>query len=215
MEAQESLGLDEEMGDSWLEKDEISARIKSLTQELNDIKESKIVCAEIYNDADDLIEEWEVLKTSIEDGKTCFAPKAKGLKKKRKGNTNQGARKKQRRSKEEDSFDEDTEGSETSDEDAEDSSAEEESREPLTEEQVNAKLLELRQTKRGARRQKIELTDKITSIRKEINEATISEKKIEAEMSALCIAGRNQYSKGAIQHVCECAEPWLVFSKIS
>lgn len=214
MEAQESLGLDEEMGDCWLEKEELSTRIKTLTQELDDAKESKIVYTEVYNDADDGIEEWEVLKISIEDGKTCFAPKSKGLKKKRKGNTNQGARKKQRRSKEEDSFDEDTEDSETSEEDAEDSSAEEESRVPLTEEQVNAKLLELRETKREARRQKSELTDRMTSIRKEIKEATISEKKIEAEMSALCISGRNQYSKGAIQHVCECAEPWLVLSKI-
>lgn len=214
MEAQESLGLDEEMGDSWLEKEEFSKKIKSLTQELDEMKESRIVYIETYNDADDCIEEWEVLKSSIQDGKTCFAPKAKGLKKKRKGKTNQGARKKQRRSKEEDSFDEDSEDSETSEEDAEDSSEEEGSREPLTEEQVTAKLLELRETKREAKRQKSELTDKITLIRKEINEATISEKKIEAEMSALCISGRNQYSKGAIQHVCECALPSMVLSKM-
>ena len=203
MEAQESLGLDEEMGDFWLEKEEFTKKAESLTKELDELKESRIVYSETYNDADEQIDVWETLKSSIEDGQTCFAPRARGSKKKRKSNVNLRARKKQRRSRENDSFDEDTEDSEVSDVDVENSSESEESREPLTDEQVNAKLLELRETKREARTQKGKLTDKMALLKREINEVTTSEKKIEAKMSALCISGRNQYSKGAIQHVRE------------
>lgn len=209
MEAQESLGLDEEMGDSWLEKEEFSKKAESLARELEELKDSRVVYSETYNDADEQIDVWETFKSSIEDGKICFAPRAPDLKKKRKAITNHRARKKRRRSREEDTFDEDTEDSEVSEEDVENCSGEEESREPLMEEQVNAKLIELRETKRESRRQKGELTDKMALIREKIKEATISEKKIEAKMSALCISGRNQYSKGAIQHVCESVLPLM------
>lgn len=207
MEAQESLGLDEEMGDFWLEKEEFSKKAKSLTKELDELKESRIVYSETYNDADEQIDVWETLKSSVEDGKVCFAPRARASKKKRKAKINHSARKKQRRSKEDDSFDEDTEDSELSDEDVEVGSENEETREPLTEEQVNAKLLELRETKREARTQKGELTDKMALLKREIHEVKTSEKKVEAKMSALCISGRNQYSKGAIQHVCKTLPP--------
>lgn len=209
MEAQESLGLDEEMGDSWLEKEELSKKAESLTRELDEMKETRIVYSETYNDADEQIDVWETFKSSIEDGKICFPPRARDSKKKRKANVNHRARKKQRRSREDDSFDEDTEDSEVSEEDVEDGSENEESREPLTEEQVNAKLLELRETKREARSQKIEFTEKMALLKREINEVTTAERKIEAKMSALCISGRNQYSKGAIQHVCQ---PLLIIS---
>lgn len=214
MEAQESLGLDEEMGDYWLEKEEFSKKAQSLTRELDELKESRIVYSETYNDADEQIDLWETFKSSMEDGKTCFAPRARGSTNKRKSNVSQKARKKQRRSREDDSFDEDTEDSEVSDEDVEDNSENEELREPLTDEQVNAKLLELRETKRGARTQKSELTDKMAVLKREILEVTRSEKKIEAKMSALCISGRNQYSKGAIQHVCETLPPGTHFYHI-
>lgn len=203
MEAQESLGLDEEMGDSWLEKEEYCKKAKALNKELDQLKDSRIVYSELYNDADEKIEVWESLKSSIEDGKVCFSPKSKALNKKRKGNTSGGARKKQRRSEKDDTFDEDSEDSQESDEDIQDSSEEEESREPLTEERITEKIRELRETKREAKLQKAELADKMTSIRKEISKANAAEKKVEARMSALCISGRNQYSKGAIQHVCE------------
>ncbi len=203
MEAQESLGLDEEMGDYWLEKEEFSKKVESLTTELDQLKESRVVYGEMFNDADEQIEVWETLRSSIEDGKVCFAPRARASKTKRKRNTEHRARKRQRRSGEEDSFDENSEDSEMSEEEAADSPEEEETREPLTEEQVNAKLVELREMKREARRQRAELSDKMALIRKEINEATIGEKEIEAKMSALCISGRNEYSKGAIQQVSE------------
>lgn len=214
MEAQESLGLDEEMGDFWLEKEEFSKKAKSLTRELDELKESRIVFSEMYNDADEQIDVWENLRSSIEDGNVCFAPRARDSKKKRKANINHRARKKQRRSREDDSFDEDTEDSEVSEKDTEDDSENEESREPLTEEQVNAKLMELRETKKEARNQKSELTEKMALLKKEIHEVTTSEKKIEAKMSALCISGRNQYSKGAIQHVCEILPPMALLQHI-
>ncbi len=69
----------------------------------------------------------------------------------------------------------------------------------MTHEQIAAKLQELRATKKEARGQKSEITANIAALRKEIDSAKEAEDKIQSKMSAMCISGRNQYSKGAIQ----------------
>ena len=85
-------------------------------------------------------------------------------------------------------------GSENDEKDTED-----EDQQPLTEEQVKTKLDELKMTKKNARTQKREIAEKVQDIRKALGEIKAAESKIDSEMSALCISGRNQYSKGAIQ----------------
>ena len=69
----------------------------------------------------------------------------------------------------------------------------------MTQEQIVAKLQELRATKKEARAQKNDITEHMSNLRKEIDEAKNVEEKIDSKMSAMCISGRNQYSKGAIQ----------------
>ena len=60
-------------------------------------------------------------------------------------------------------------------------------------------MQELRSQRKKARAEKIEITGKATILRREIDEAKDEEDKISSKLAAMCISGRNQYSKGAIQ----------------
>ena len=208
MEAQESLGLEKELGESWYKMEQFHRRAKELENELRELKETKVIYGEIMNDADEQIEVWESLKDSVDDGKTVYAPQKESSSKKRKGNDDQISRKRQRRLSVGDKEIEDEDG----DEDYGAFSASEKevdgdvseiltAREPLEESQITAKINEIRADKKEARNKRAELTEKATTIRKQIDDVRLAEQKIEAEISSLCISGRNQYSKGAIQQV--------------
>ena len=67
------------------------------------------------------------------------------------------------------------------------------------EEQITAKLQELRTAKKEARVHKTEITENIIVLRQQIEDAEEAQQKIESKLSALCISGRNRYSRGAIQ----------------
>lgn len=202
-EAQDSLGLSDEMEPDWEELDKLGKMTKSMKKQMEEMKDTKAVYGESMNDIDEQIEIWDGLKEKSEDGKTVFPPKTKSAGKKRKGNSNEKARKKQRRTKSSDDEDDDFEGSNLSDNSDEDGKGSEdesdESQEALTEEQIVAKLQELRAVKKEARAQRAEITERINQLRKEIDESKKAEEKIESKMSAMCISGRNAYSKGAIQ----------------
>jgi len=202
MEAQESLDLNDQMGPSWDEVDALTKKQKTLSKELDALKDSKAVYSEVMDDADEQIDVWEGIKADLEAGKTVFAPPAESPNKKRKRSESLKPRKKQRQSKasDEEDIDEDYQDDDTMDEDSEEVAPAEHPRgEPLNEEQVATKLADLRSTKKESRRQRTELENKIKTTRAEISEAEKTGKKIQADMAALCIAGRNQYSKGAIQ----------------
>lgn len=197
MEAQESLGLDDEMGESWRKTDALSKKQKTLEREKKELKETKELLGEVFNHSDEQIEVWDTLKDAIEEGKTVYAPKQKAPTKKRKTNKNQKSRKRQRRDDSDDDFIDDSEES-ASEPDAKDSENVE-LEDPLSEDEIIDKLNELRSTKKDAKKERLEIAEKIKVIEKKLAEARIEEEKLQAEMSALCISGRNQYSKGAIQ----------------
>ena len=203
IEAQESLDLNDQMGPRWDEVDALTKKQNALSKELDALKDSKAVYSEVINDADEQIEVWEGLKDDLEVGKTVFAPLIKSSNKKRKRSDSVKPRKKQRRSNasdEEDVDDDDYQDEDTIDRDSEEEESTEGSRsEPLNEEQVATKIADLRSTKKESRRQRTDLEGKIKNLRAAISEAEETAKKIQADMAALCIAGRNQYSKGAIQ----------------
>ena len=198
-EAQDSLGLSEEMAPDWAELDKLVKSQKSMKKRLEEMKDTKAAYGEAINDADDQIEIWDALQDDLESGKTVFQPKPKAETKKRKLSSKKiSQRKKARRCGS--SEDEESEGSTYQDSNSED---DEEtgtpSGKPLTREQITAKLQELKSTKKEARTQKLEITENMTTVRREIEDAKNAEEKIESKLSAMCISGRNQYSKGAIQ----------------
>lgn len=202
MEAQDSLGLDEEMEASWEAMDRYTKDQRRLNKDLEEMKESKVVYGEVMAEVDEQLETWELLRDDLEAGKTVYAPRPKLNKKRKNAKGSSKQRKKQRRSSEEPSDDDDHSSYEedaSSTEDEQDDEDEHPQGDPLNEEHITSKIAELRKTKKEARKERTEIEEKMTAVRAEIEEASEAEKRIEAEMAALCISGRNAYSKGAIQ----------------
>lgn len=202
MEAQESLGLDDVMGESWQRMEEFSKKIRCLENEKKALVETKGLLFEAFNDADEQIEVWDALKDALEDGQTVYPPKATSKtpsSKKRKAGDAHRSRKRPKRDTSDDEFLDDDSDEDISEPEPEEEVEPDEPREPLSEDQITAKISELRSMKKEARRQRAEISERIKFIDIEKREASAAEKEIEAEMSALCISGRNRYSKGAIQ----------------
>ncbi|KAL9037208.1 MAG: hypothetical protein Q9214_005802, partial [Letrouitia sp. 1 TL-2023] len=200
-EAQESLDLEEELGKSWEKLDVLSKRKKALKRHLEEMKENKSLYMDAINDVDEEIETWEGLKEDLADGKTVRAPQDKAKSKKRKRSVSARGQKRQRRSSDSEDFDRDYEDERLSDDESHEQNKEEDLllEKPLTEAEITTKLSELRATRKESRSAKIELEERLRSVRCEIENANTAEENIEAEISAICISGRNQYSKGAIQ----------------
>lgn len=104
----------------------------------------------------------------------------------------------------EDDFIVDEDEDEVDDEDANseaeiDSDSASDKGDPLTAEDIDAKITQLKDDKKRARRERIETDDKIKEVSHKIKALEKAREKIDTAMSAICIAGRNNYSKGAIQ----------------
>ncbi|MCJ1400989.1 hypothetical protein MMC11_004200 [Xylographa trunciseda] len=198
-EASDSLGLDEENGPAWDEMDRYARIQKDLKKELEELAETKTAYGETVADVDEQLELWEELEVKIKDGNTVYPPTHD---KKRKKSGSEGPRKKARRSSDDDDDDDfidDAEEDVEPDEEVEEDEIASSPNPPLTEEQITSKITELRTTKKEGRRQRIELDQKMKAMRAEIAAAKEAEKKIESQISKVCIEGRNAYSKGAIQ----------------
>ncbi|KAL8823786.1 MAG: hypothetical protein Q9191_005550 [Dirinaria sp. TL-2023a] len=198
-EAQDSLGIEEELGPAWAEVEKLGKQIKALNKQLDEAKESKTVYAEIMNDADDELEVWDGLKENLEKGKTVYAP-AKPSTKKRKAVVKRKPRKRGRRDVSSESEDYDDADSEDDPDEGSEAGSSQSERQELNEDDVSTKISEIRSNKKNARQQKVELDTKIDELKREIKVARASEKRIEARIATRCIAGRNAYSKGAIQN---------------
>ena len=204
-EAQDSLDLDEQMIPSWEEIDRLSAKRKQLNKQLEEMQGTKAIYEEVANDADEEIEVWETLKESVSEGEISYVPPNRSTDKKRKASSKQASSRKKARKDSSDS--EDSECKETDDrieiidddEEEDGGSSHSQDSEPLTEGEVSAKLQELKNVKKDTRAQRKEITEQMTAIKKELIATKEAESKIESELSAMCISGRNQYSKGAIQ----------------
>jgi hypothetical protein len=197
-EASDSLGLEEEMSSKWEKFDNVEKDQKRVKKELAELRESKAIFGEVLSDTDDQLEAWDKLRDDLEDGKTVHAP-VPGSKKRKKSHKSPARRKKRSsgRTSDDDDF---------IDDDDDDAPSQDESHiitasqgEPLTSEIIDAKIAELKSTKKEARLQRRELDAQILNLREELKGLDSAHDEIEAEMSKICISGRNQYSKGAIQ----------------
>ena len=185
----------------WEALDDLEKKKKSRSAELDELKESKTVYSEVMNDIDDQLEAWEALRDDIEAGKAVYPPKL-SQSKKRKARDDRRPRKKQRRSSPSTDHEDSTSDSEASTSSEAEIEADEDAfrGDPLTEEQASTKIAELRSAKKESRRSKTDIDDKIKEVRKSLDVAVTTIEEIEAKIATACISGRNQYSKGAIQH---------------
>ncbi|KAH8716864.1 hypothetical protein GQ44DRAFT_624695 [Phaeosphaeriaceae sp. PMI808] len=200
-EATDTLGLDDEVEKLYEQKKHFKTRIEEVEEEIEVIRESQDICRATKADASQEIETWEELQESLENGKVVYAPTARHNKRKN-ADSEHGARKKHRKTRDESvndfviSDEEDVPTQDDSDIDSEDVQA---PRIPLAENDVKNKLKILREKKKAARRESLELTAKIKDLRPQIKDLNERIAAINAEINHICIAGRNEYSRGAIQ----------------
>lgn len=198
-EAVQSLDLDETAERSWAESDELKNKAKRLMDNVRDCKESKAVFSGVIDECDDDIEAWEALCDQLADGKTVYEPVEKTNKRK-KTSAKSGPQKKRRTTDSDDDFiDDDSEAAESSASDESETEDEVDDRQPLSAEEIDAKIQELRSKKKNAKNQREELDKQTKTLNKEIKALNEKIAAIDHEVGSLCIKGRNDYSRGAIQ----------------
>jgi len=166
---------------------------------LKELQESKTDHTTAIEQTDDDIETWEELSEKLDAGEVAYAPVNTSTKRKRGGKPAAGRKKRKT------SFDDDgieyieSESEDDESEDATEAVETDTDGIPLTRNQIETKLDQLRKLKKEARREKNNLDDQIREIRKRLSPLDEEETTIDTKQNALCIAGRNQYSRTAIQ----------------
>ncbi|ORY18048.1 hypothetical protein BCR34DRAFT_474147 [Clohesyomyces aquaticus] len=202
-EATDSLELEDKISALDDRERDCKRKIEGLQSKIDDLGESKQVYKLAIDGADEDLETWEGLLDKVGDGETVYAPIQS--KNKRKRGKAEKKSQKSKRTKAVDSDDDflDSDASsievETDSEPDFDDEDVRAPRTPLTEDDIKAKIEELKSTKKNAKRERTQIIRDIEDSRKAIREAKAKIKDIRAEMSHICIAGRNEYSKGAIQ----------------
>jgi len=181
-EATDSLGLGDKMAVLDDELYDIDTQRRRLKKQWDHLKDEKATCRQTMDDADEQQEVWEKLLEDLEAGKTVYAPNPNSKKRKRSSSSNGS-----------------DDGDDDYDDDVEKISPPEESGPPLTEDQTEDKISELKTAKKDARRRRSEIEAQMKELNAEISELDARSDTIESKRSAICIAGRNKYSKSAIQ----------------
>lgn len=199
-EAAESLQIDTKDIDDRV--DAISRSKRALSKDVKDAKASKRDYVASTDAIDDEIETWEDLLARIEDGKTVNAPRESNPKKRRRGSSATQPRSRQRQRISIDEDDDDTRdinyvASNSGDEAAHGET--ETTQLPLSEQQAEAKIEELKGMKKEARKAKRALDERIQKLEADLEHCEAEEAELDAKVDALCIAGRNEYSRSAIQ----------------
>jgi chromosome segregation ATPase len=200
-EACSSLSLEEQVTADWARIDEIDDQLRALKKTMQELKDSRSVYSELVNEADDEIEKWEKLKDDLEDGMEVWPPYDKIKKRKRSLTSNKSPKKTKKSKSDGHSSAEETNSEDEPDSDASEaeSGPESEKGDPLTLEAVEDKLSQFKDDKRRARKERSALDAKTKSLNEEIQALQKDKDTIESDISAICIKGRNDYSKGAIQ----------------
>lgn len=205
-EASDSLDMDEDLGGSWAELDLLAKQQERLTKKLQRFEVSRETCIETIDEAEEKLETWERLKKDQARGKTVFTPYSKPRSRKRKATYSGRSQKKNKMHGFTESSDEDSPKSDSEDDkgsgiqgSAASCPTNRPDNPPMTEEQIKSMIMGFQSAKREGRVQKADMNEKIIATRKEITAIQATERRIEDEVAAKCIAGRNKYSKGAIQ----------------
>lgn len=194
-EAAESLGIDEEISESWSRIQELTSDIRKLRDDMAELKDERNLCNDLIDKIEQTWDKWEALGSKLADGATVYAPSSPSKKRKRQAQP-KGSRKNLASSDLDSDFS-DSDGSDSSDK--ENQGSQDEEREPLTADQIDAKLASLKSEKRDVRSRKKEIEDKIRAGREEAKELVTEKETILADVKAICIRGRNEYSRRAIK----------------
>ncbi|KAJ5035261.1 Dynamin family-domain-containing protein [Bipolaris maydis] len=194
-EAIDSLELDGEIAELEQQSGSYDEQIEQIHRRIKELEESQQVYKLAMESLAEKIETWETLHERLQDGEPVYAP-ITPLKKRK--NTSSDKRPLKRQELQQ-NFD-----GEVSDSDDEVSDSDGEvqfqgERLVLSELDVRNKLKELREAKRNARQESTKMQSAIDDLGPQIGTLQTEKGKIRAEMSRICIAGRNLYSKSAIR----------------
>ena len=197
-EASEGLGLEEEHSHLYAEMDAHSTTQSALKKQLNQALDEKKAWSAMMTEADEELDAWDDLKAKAEEGDTVYAPE-KSQKRKRGRPKKSNKRQKPDTSDSDGDYTEAGSESETAEEESDNESEVRSPARPVTEEDITNKIADLKGKKKAARSEKQALDENTREIRKKMAEAKEAEQKIQTQIARVCIAGRNEYSKGAIQ----------------
>lgn len=174
-EATDSLGLADRMTALDDDLDKLESELKQRKKQLDKLKDQKVVYRTIAENAEEQQDVWEQLRDDYGDGKPVYAPAPKSSKRKR--------------------------GSSHSDDgsDYEEVRPPIENDTPLTEDEIESRISEFKAAKKDARRGRNDTEAQIKDLNMCFTELNSKMDTVESKRSAICIAGRNRYSKSAIQ----------------
>lgn len=199
-EAIDTLGLEDQAEEFYEQQRRYEREIGTIKEKIEELLETRKVYKSALYEAARELDEWEKLREKFDDGKRVYAPVSKSNKRKKKQTKSDYARKRQQKDSQDDDFivsdDEETETESESDSDDDEVQA---PRKPLNESEIKEKIKELRESRKTARRDGLEYKYKIDGLQPQIRELRDKIAAVKAEISHICIAGRNEYSKTAIQ----------------
>ena len=202
-EAQDSLGLEDEMGPLYAKSEELRKAKRVLQKKMSDLKDTKGDISGAMETADEELEVWEKLQEQQSEGQTVYKPNPQSDSKKRKrADKKSPSRKKSKYTEpdmDDDFIDDDIDSASDAGSDYAAADADEDRGEPLTEDAITNKIAELRTTKKIGRSEKAQIDEQIKAARREIQQLDTEQGAIDAQLSAKCISGRNEYSRSAIQ----------------
>lgn len=180
-EAADSLGLGEEIEELEEQLTSIERKRRAAEKKTSKLRDQKSSLRETMDNCDDEIEKWEALQEKLDDGKTVHAPVAKTKKRKRSASEY------------------DSENDDKSSDNSENESQTSDRGSPLTAEDIETKIQQLKDQKKQARRGRSEIEAEVKDLNNQIKELKVQARNIEDNRSRICIDARNQYSKSAIQ----------------
>lgn len=211
-----SLKLEDELEEENATLERLEERMQELKDKKTHLFQTKKVYQSAQNDISDQLEIWEELKEKVEDGKEVFEPKPKPSKLDQEANKKRkrGARAVEQKdkikrarvdSREMDDFiaftDEDTSEIEEIDSDSEKENSQNANieQQPLTEEEIDNKLTELKGKKKNTRLEVREITNQISDVQDEFTQVKAEHTTLRNKIATFCIKARNSYSTEAIK----------------
>jgi hypothetical protein len=200
-EAQDSLGLEDELGNLYAKAEEIRKIKIRLHQNMADLKETQGDISAAMETADQELEVLGKIEEQQCHGQTVYKPRPRSDSKKRKRKEKKSPPRKKSKYTGADSDHDFIEDDSDADSDVESGYAGSnlDRGDPLKEDELATKISELRSTKKEGRREKMNIDDQIKAVRKEIKDLDAEQEAIDALVSSICISARNEYSRSAIQ----------------
>ncbi|KAK8066431.1 hypothetical protein PG997_013178 [Apiospora hydei] len=188
-EAADSLKLQDQIDETMRKADEFKQKVNDLKEQLANLREKRAAYDDRIDEIETSYEEWEDLATDLSDGKTVYAPVPKTKKRKRDG-------------RQPDAFpgtDSESDSLSIAGGSSDKENSHQQTRTPLTEEQIEGAMAELKSEKKEARKSKRDIDEQTSSVRKMITQAESQRQELLAEAKSTCIKGRNDYSRTSIR----------------